>query len=78
LKLEIVMSRSKLVPRTFRQPQVDPKQVTSERIESDLQSFIKAGGSIEVLGVTRVLTKLDETTAAAAPPGAPAKARSGK
>lgn len=37
--------------------------LTSERISSDLEAFRKAGGRIEVLGNTRVLTKVDEAGA---------------
>jgi len=36
------------------------KQLTSDRISADLEEFEKAGGHVEVLGVTRVLTKVDE------------------
>ena len=34
--------------------------ITSERINNDLENFRKAGGRIEVLGNTRVLTRVDE------------------
>ena len=34
--------------------------LTSERISDDLAAFRKAGGRIEVLGNTRVLTRIDE------------------
>ncbi|HET6395444.1 MAG TPA: hypothetical protein VFF91_01225 [Pseudoxanthomonas sp.] len=34
--------------------------LTSERISSDLEAFRKAGGRIEVLGTTRVLTKVEQ------------------
>lgn|GEM_PF-297097 len=44
--------------------------LTSERISDDLDAFHKAGGQIEVLGNTRVLTRIDE---AAAPATAPKK-----
>jgi len=40
-------------------PGPNPRQVTSARISADLEAFQKAGGRIEVLGVTRVLTKID-------------------
>lgn len=36
------------------------KRVTSERISSDLIDFKKAGGRVEVLGVTQVLTRVGE------------------
>jgi hypothetical protein len=34
--------------------------ITSERINNDLETFRKSGGRIEVLGNTRVLTRVDE------------------
>lgn len=40
------------------------RRMTHERIAADLAAFHKAGGRIEVLGTTRVLTKIDQ-------PGAP-------
>ena len=46
--------------------------LTRERIAADLEAFRKAGGKIEVLGVTRVLTRIDGDDA---PPPAPAKPR---
>ncbi len=36
------------------------KRLTSDRISADLADFQKAGGHVEVLGVTRVLKKVDE------------------
>ncbi len=39
------------------------KRLTSDRISADLADFEKAGGQVEVLGVTRVLTKVDEPAA---------------
>lgn len=48
--------------------------ITHERIAADLEAFRKAGGEIEVLGVTRSLKKIDgggDDT----PPPAPAKPR---
>lgn len=36
------------------------KRLTSDRISADLADFEKAGGRVEVLGVTRVLKKVDE------------------
>ena len=36
------------------------KRLTSDRISADLADFEKAGGQVEVLGVTRVLKKVDE------------------
>ncbi len=35
------------------------KRLTSERISSDMADFEQAGGEVEVLGTTRVLTKFD-------------------
>lgn len=45
--------------------------VTRERIADDLEAFRKAGGRIEVLGITRSLTKIDP--GADTPPPAPAQ-----
>lgn len=39
--------------------------VTRARIEADLAAFRKAGGRIEVLGVTRSLTRIDPEADAA-------------
>ena len=49
--------------------------LTSERISGDLEAFRKAGGRIEVLGVTRALKKIDPEAEAAPQPAAPAKPR---
>ncbi len=38
----------------------EQKRVTSERISDDLAKFKKAGGRVEVLGVTQVLTRVGE------------------
>ncbi|KAF1699286.1 hypothetical protein [Pseudoxanthomonas suwonensis] len=46
--------------------------LTRERIASDLEAFRKAGGRIEVLGNTPMLTKVD------APEAAPAAAKKKK
>lgn len=46
--------------RTFQRKEVVSRTLTSERIAHDLQTFESAGGRIEVLGVTRVLKKLEE------------------
>lgn len=45
--------------------------VTRERLESDLADFRKAGGSIQVLGNTRVLTKVDAPAEQPEPAPAP-------
>ena len=46
------------------------RRMTHERIAADLDAFHKAGGRIEVLGTTRVLTKIDQPgpAPAASPP----------
>ena len=36
------------------------RQLTHDRISADLAAFRKAGGEVEVLGVTRVLKKVGE------------------
>ena len=43
--------------------------ITHERVAEDIEAFRKAGGKIEVLGVTRTLTKIDGDES----PPAPAK-----
>ena len=48
--------------------------MTHERIAADLEAFRKAGGKIEVLGVTRALKKIDGD-AGDPPHPAPAKPR---
>ncbi len=48
--------------------------ITHERLAADLEAFRKAGGRIEVLGVTRALKKIDPE-AEATPQPAPAKPR---
>ncbi|WP_225876220.1 hypothetical protein [Lysobacter solisilvae (ex Woo and Kim 2020)] len=47
--------------RGFQHKAPDPRVLTSERIADHLRAFQSTGGRIEVLGVTRVLKKLDET-----------------
>ncbi|HZH43122.1 MAG TPA: hypothetical protein VEY50_03445 [Lysobacter sp.] len=47
----------------------DSKKLTSERIAEHLAAFQAAGGQVEVLGVTRVLKRLDLPQ----PPEEPAK-----
>ena len=47
------------------------RRMTHERIAADLDAFHKAGGRIEVLGATRVLTRIDEVAAPA--PAAPVR-----
>ena len=41
--------------------------LTSERIAEDLAAFRRAGGRIEVLGVTRTLTRIEGDTPSATP-----------
>ncbi|MBO9716404.1 MAG: hypothetical protein J7507_06240 [Pseudoxanthomonas sp.] len=54
----------KPVPTAPRKPAAESSKsagsLTSERISDDLDAFRRAGGRIEVLGNTRVLTKIDE------------------
>ena len=45
--------------KVFRRKEPETRAITSNRIAADLDAFRKAGGEIEVLGVTRVLTKLE-------------------
>ena len=44
--------------------------LTHERIAEDMAAFKKAGGRVEVLGVTRTLTKIDAAPAATSSPAA--------
>lgn len=52
-----------------RKPNDRGAAMTSERIASDLAEFRKSGGRIEVLGITRSLTRIDggDQPATAAP-----------
>lgn len=50
--------------------------LTHERIAEDMAAFKKAGGRVEVLGVTRTLTKIDAAPAAESTPApVPASAK---
>ncbi|MCD9033066.1 hypothetical protein LDO32_15155 [Luteimonas sp. Y-2-2-4F] len=49
-----------------RKPNDRGSTITRDRIEADLAAFRKAGGRIEVLGVTRSLTRIDPEADAAA------------
>jgi hypothetical protein len=72
-------SKPAATTRHLFQKKPEPKgQITSERIAADLKAFRKAGGRIEVLGATRVLTRIDGDGAAPAPVrDAPARTRRG-
>jgi hypothetical protein len=50
---------SKLPSSPYRKPADASKEVTSERIAAHLAAFAAAGGTIEVLGVTRTLKHID-------------------
>ena len=51
-------------PTAYRKPAGESTKsgntLTSERISDGLEAVRKSGGHIEVLGTTRVLTRLDE------------------
>lgn len=55
----------------------DRTPVTREAIEADMAAFQKAGGKIEVLGITRALHRIDADPSGAPPP-APAKPTSSR
>lgn len=59
--------------RVFQHKQPDPRVLTSERIADHLQAFQSSGGRIEVLGVTRVLKKLDDSATPVASAPMPAR-----
>ena len=61
--------------RVFQRKETEPRALTSERIASHLAAFQAAGGHIEVLGATRVLTKLDDLVASPISPPVPARSR---
>ena len=64
------MAKPSATTKHLFQKKSDPgRNMTSERIAEDLKAFRKAGGRIEVLGATRVLTRIDGE----APPAAPAQ-----
>ncbi|HEY1141393.1 MAG TPA: hypothetical protein VGE88_14500 [Lysobacter sp.] len=56
----------------FGKPALD-KELTHERIAADMAAFSKAGGKVEVLGVTPLRRKTDKDTNAATNNGAAAK-----
>lgn len=49
--------------------------LTSEQIARDLAAFRRGGGTIERLGNTRVLTRVDEAPARRVQPAAPTRSR---
>jgi|GEM_PF-574955 len=46
----------------------DKPALTHERIAEDLETFRKSGGTIEVLGTTRTLSKIDPDDDSSPPP----------
>ena len=48
--------------------------ITHERLAADMEAFRKAGGKIEVLGVTQALRRIDPIGNAAQPAAAPTAA----
>ena len=76
----LALAATTLVPEHYREvatrriAHVDKTlAAVHERIAADLDAFHKAGGKIEVLGVTRSLKKIDGDDGS--PPPAPAKPR---
>ena len=57
--------------RLFKRKESEARQLSSERIAEDLARFREEGGRIEVLGITRVLTKVDAATEPGAAPARP-------
>ena len=55
------MSSNKRPAPVPRKPS-EGRTVTSEDIAAHLDAFAAAGGKVEVLGVTRVLQRIDEVT----------------
>ncbi len=55
----------------------DRSAITHERLAADLEAFRKAGGEIEVLGVTRTLQRIgpDAEASPPAPATTPSKSR---
>ncbi|CAA9329587.1 MAG: hypothetical protein AVDCRST_MAG71-1714 [uncultured Lysobacter sp.] len=55
--------------RAFRgsKPSESSRDLTSEAIEAHLAAFRRAGGKVEVLGVTQTLKKIEMPAAPAAP-----------
>jgi hypothetical protein len=57
-----------------RKPAERGGAMTRERIAEDMETFRKAGGRIEKLGVTATLTRIGTNANTPAPPTAPVKA----
>lgn len=65
------MNRSMRFPTGRARGKADlSRELTSERIAAHLAAFRRAGGRIEKLGTTRVLTRVDETATRAPLPAA--------
>ena len=62
-------------PAANTRGKADPKSLTSEQIADHLAAFRKAGGTVEVLGVTRTLKHLGQPAAVVPATPAPAPAR---
>lgn len=63
--------------KVFRRKEPETRALTSTRIAADLDAFRQAGGEIEVLGVTRVLTRLEAAEVGEAAKVAPVRAAPG-
>lgn len=76
-KMSSIFKSKPATRRSGKQAADTGRKLTSERIEADLEAFEKSGGEVEVLGTTRVLTKVDELPADQVPlPAAAPKGRS--
>lgn len=70
------MARPASHTRTFQRKESNSRELTHERIADDLRAFLDGGGRIEVLGVTRSLTKVGvDAPAAEVVASAPARRR---
>ncbi|MGN6513929.1 MAG: hypothetical protein ACTHKZ_10230 [Lysobacteraceae bacterium] len=58
---------SKKRPAPAPRKPVEARNVTSEDIAAHLAAFAAAGGKVEVLGVTRVLTRIEDDPATPPP-----------
>lgn len=68
-------TRTPAAKAPFQRKEPDKRPLDSSRIADDIEAFQSSGGRIEVLGVTRVLKKLDE--GAESPTTRPVQPRSG-